>query len=705
MPASINKKLIPVEALQTIHGIELPIGIKFRQLIVTGPPGSGKTNLINLLHGWPNEGYVDLTRNNWWRDQSLTYRPREVHLGLPFVGFNEALAVFDKEWLEKPNLPVLEEKRLKIPPSGQGVFQTDWRGRYIFEFLLPSPEMILSFRENRHAESYHPADEDVTLEIIQRQVATYAETALYLHRCKLQVYVRETYQHPPMRIVDTDNDLTPPVWAVKAPEPILSFDGLSKSMKSLFGGDDLNWVVPGEEPQELLGESRVAYDGKSLELKLGGKGLYFVPEIPFGVRRKRVQKNWIVYDPEDAAKGVYPFIRLKEGENVLVGRANDEYDAIFNFSKNVAKRHINIANETGDLIFTILDEDRETMISGLPNVGNETAIVGRPWQARERGISVDRLDTLKKIRDIYGSPIQILPPDEALLLLKDVNKLLQKEPYREKDSTGIAGGLLDLPNDKSTVIVGDLHAQINNLLKILSENHILECLEKDTVNLLILGDAVHSEVDNDLEKMDSSVLIMDIIFRLKLRFPKNVFYLRGNHDSFDHEISKKGVPQGMLLKKRLKALRGKDYLDEMETFYDLLPYVAKSDEFIACHAGPPSRQMSVEEIINLREHPKRAKELVTSRLKHPNKPGGYSKGDIKKLRKSLGAQKRTPIIVGHTPLSSHGSIWLNVGEIKGHHILYSANPMGPGIFLNVGKRLVSFEYPVEPLLELIENLE
>ena len=322
-----------------------------------------------------------------------------------------------------------------------------------------------------------------------------------------------------------------------------------------------------------------------------------------------------------------------------------------------------------------------------------------------RDIYIERLEALKKVREIYDGPIELLAPDQALTQIKAVNELLSKESRREKDAQGEAGALIDLPENTANVIVGDLHAQIDNLLKVLSENHFLSSMEQGTATLVILGDAVHSEIDGQLEEMDSSILMMDLIFSLKLRFPDNVFYLRGNHDSFDSEISKNGVPQGVVFRRRLLELRGEKYTREMERYFDLLPYIAKADAFVACHAGPPGREMTYDEIVNLRHTPKRAHEVITSRLKRPNKPGGYSKGDVKRFRKGLGAVKRTPLIVGHTPLSSHGSIWLNVGEIKDHHILYSGNPQGPGIFLNVGKRLVPFEYPTEPLLALINNLD
>ncbi len=69
----------------------------------------------------------------------------------------------------------------------------------------------------------------------------------------------------------------------------------------------------------------------------------------------------------------------------------------------------------------------------------------------------------------------------------------------------------------SPVIVGDLHAQVDNLLKILSENCLLDCLRLKTATLVILGDAIHSENANELDKFDTSMLMMDLIIRLKLQ--------------------------------------------------------------------------------------------------------------------------------------------------------------------------------------------
>jgi hypothetical protein len=184
-------ELVPLKELQYIKGVPFPPGLKYRQLLVTGPPGCGKTRLINKIGGWPEEGYIDLTLKNWWRAQSLTLRPREVHLGFPFVGHKEALAVFDKEWLEAPTDLELDYGRIHLPPPKTHFFSTDWRARYVFEFLLPPAEEILAWRIDRSWRRTHPVDSGVGLEQVERQIAVYGQAAVHFHRSGILTYVRD----------------------------------------------------------------------------------------------------------------------------------------------------------------------------------------------------------------------------------------------------------------------------------------------------------------------------------------------------------------------------------------------------------------------------------------------------------------------------------------------------------------------------------
>ncbi len=193
-------KTVKVEKLVMIKGVAFPEGDRFRQFIITGPPCSGKTTMVNKLGGWSEEGYLDLAQKNWWRNQLLTFRPREVHFGFPFKGHDESLAVFEQEWLVSP--AGIDFDRIQIPPKGKGFFLTDWQGKYVFDFQLPSPERIYAIRKERAMQGTHTVDQDISLEQVQRQVAIYQDIAVYFHQQGLSVIVRDDFQSEPRHIVD-----------------------------------------------------------------------------------------------------------------------------------------------------------------------------------------------------------------------------------------------------------------------------------------------------------------------------------------------------------------------------------------------------------------------------------------------------------------------------------------------------------------------
>jgi hypothetical protein len=192
--------LEPVAELRRYRRVPVARTVRFNQIIVTGPPGAGKSTFICQLGGWPEEGYVDLSQPHWWRAQALAVRPREVHLGLPFVDEPRALALFDDGWLSRWQELVLDETRIQLPPPKRHFLSVNWRARFVFEFLLPAPERIFDRRRERARVGTHPVDRRFDLGQIRAQVRLFGRVALYFQSQGMQVYVRERVKGRPLRI-------------------------------------------------------------------------------------------------------------------------------------------------------------------------------------------------------------------------------------------------------------------------------------------------------------------------------------------------------------------------------------------------------------------------------------------------------------------------------------------------------------------------
>ena len=450
------------------------------------------------------------------------------------------------------------------------------------------------------------------------------------------------------------------------------------------------------ESYELKDASiKVPFEGYPIELSLG-KGklkLHLYPEQPLGNGEGQDNLNFIIFNPHDYFSRISGFLRLVKGDHLVLGREDELQKNMFNYPHSVSKRHISIIHDGDALLFKGLDKENSTLLTPLQKDSDIQRIKKR------------RMENLHEIRKIFGGPIELLSPEDALSDLVQVNRLLEKEPLRPRNSEGLPGGVVKLPKKYIPIILGDLHAQVDNLLTILSHGEFLEIMGDGKAAMVFLGDAIHSEMDGELENMESSLLMMDLIIKLKLWFPQQVFYVRGNHDSFSAEIGKEGVPQGLLWSRTLKNIRGEAYREAMAHLYELLPYIALSNDYVACHAAPPKGKVSMDMLVDIHKYPSLMEEMTCNRLYRPNRLAGYTKGDVKRFRKSLDLGQNAELFVGHTPLTRHDTLWMNVGGIAHHDVVFSGNMPWIGLFTRVDGHMVPIKYRSEPLVDMINRLD
>ncbi len=177
--------------ISDLRGIQYPAKMKTGSWIVVGPPGSGKTWLIDKIKGYPGEIGIDISEKKWWSVEPLTHRPREVHFAMPFVGHADAVSVYDDQWKGMSEFPALDTDRILIPHKKKFILAPNWRARFVFDFILPPPGWLYKVRRKRLAsDDVRLVDMDLTLEWVAWQVHIHWQLAWHFHESGLQVMLR-----------------------------------------------------------------------------------------------------------------------------------------------------------------------------------------------------------------------------------------------------------------------------------------------------------------------------------------------------------------------------------------------------------------------------------------------------------------------------------------------------------------------------------
>lgn len=433
---------------------------------------------------------------------------------------------------------------------------------------------------------------------------------------------------------------------------------------------------------------RLPLDGRTFEVDMGGRRLHVTPDLAVtGGDQRRIHELMVFY-PDRYYGCIGHFARLAPGGTLDLNPRSDGSEQRFTSPGDALRTSVRFRHD-GDSLVVKATPEPESFV---------TAVDEGPAGNR---ILAERRRALRRIGEIYGGVLDLLAPEPALALLCHVNRLMEAEAYRPAGSDGRPGGIVELPPGKTPILIGDLHGRVENLLTLLCQNAVLESLENDEAALVFLGDAVHREDPDALDDMESSALIMDLIFRLKATFPAGVFFLLGNHDGFSAELMKDGVPQGMLWERYLTRVRGEEYRDEMRRFYAQCPLLLESEGLVACHAGAPRVAATRQMLVDVRRHPTLLYELTWNRQMTRGQAGGYTGGDIRRLFQALGMPDNSTLVVGHYPRSEMESVWLNAGGIAGHHVLISSRPDEAALLTRVDGRVVAQTFGTEHLIPWI----
>jgi len=430
---------------------------------------------------------------------------------------------------------------------------------------------------------------------------------------------------------------------------------------------------------------RLPLDGHTYEVTMGGRRLHVSPDLAVTGGDESHARALLAFYPDSFYGHIGHFARLAPGQTFDINPRADGREKLFTSPHDALRCNVRFRHEGDSLVLKATPEP-------------ESTVAMLDEKASGNRILAERRRALQRLADICGGVIDGLAPEDALALLRAVNRVMETEPYRAEASDGQPGGIVELPGDKTPILVGDLHGRVENLLTLLCQNAFLQSLEAEQAALVILGDAVHPEDADALEDMQSSAMIMDVIFRLKLTFPDGVFFLLGNHDSFSAELMKDGVPQGALWDRYLTRLRGDAYRDEMRRFYSLCPLMLVSDDFVACHAGAPRVGVSRQMLVDVRQHPTLLYELTWNRQMTRGHAGGYTRGDVRRLLQALGMAENSTLVVGHYPRSQAGSVWLDAGGIPEHHVLISSRKDEVALITRVDGQFVAQTYAPEPLI-------
>ncbi|MCP4133981.1 MAG: hypothetical protein GY754_23625 [bacterium] len=286
------------------------------------------------------------------------------------------------------------------------------------------------------------------------------------------------------------------------------------------------------------------------------------------------------------------------------------------------------------------------------------------------------------------------PPDSNYSeMLEYTNSILAREnsSIRPADSNGRPGGLVYLNPDIPTIIIPDLHARIKFFANLLgftdsSGNSILQQLAFNRIQIVCVGDGFHSEFGteerwkasydefvggykryrNMAREMANSLRLMEMVQLMKIAFPENFHFLKGNHENISNEKNngnhafRKFAYESMMVTEFVKKFYSRQFLDLYYQFEKNMPILAIGNNFLVSHAEPKSFYKR-NPVIEYRNNPDVVEGLTWTA------DGEAEKGSVKKMLKYYLGGNKNYYFGGHRSISTLYNLRANGKFVQIHN--------------------------------------
>ena len=186
--------------------------------------------------------------------------------------------------------------------------------------------------------------------------------------------------------------------------------------------------------------------------------------------------------------------------------------------------------------------------------------------------------------------------DEFIQLAEKAGRLLANEDG-EVGNLSVIGRLVKVKPLGEAVVIGDLHGDMESLVRILEESSFARrANQKDGVTLVFLGDYG--------DRGAYSAEVYYIVLKLKLLFPHKVVLMRGNHEGPEDLLA---YPHDLPTQFRVRfGEKGTAaYSKIRDLFEHLYSAVLVEERYLMIHGGLPAQAHTIEDLAYAHiRHPK-----------------------------------------------------------------------------------------------------